>query len=320
MVDLTEKKELEATLGFGKSPRRRSVYVNRQYDNCLWYFWDGAKSAHEPIEASDLFCLIQSVAIKESEFKGKLVEKIEINVQSDEKYRLLAGIDTAFCKSIVSNLLYCDFNFLEPVSILVKAGDEEGVVFGRVYQDGILTSTENPQIKTVEDVKAAIAVINDRLLGKIAELAHPVLDAAVEFSTATRMEKTVIASVAESSNLTRLAQIREWTGHAKAQVKAIAERLDLKIQDAAKWAEKDCNVFFYAMLVDWSMTQSVFESVNHAESALDSLIIEDAPDSQLWEEWQEEIARRKAELLESEASDQSEAEDEQGLDKDGNPF
>ena len=36
-------------LGFVAPPKSRFIYANRQYSNCLWYFWNNAKNEHEPI-------------------------------------------------------------------------------------------------------------------------------------------------------------------------------------------------------------------------------------------------------------------------------
>jgi hypothetical protein len=110
----------ELILGFGKSPIRRSVYINRQYPNCVWYFWDGQNNAHIPIVETDLFCFIDSISVRENEFKGKAVEKIEVNVSADHPYRLVAGIETAFARSFVSALL-APFDFTQPVAIWNRA-------------------------------------------------------------------------------------------------------------------------------------------------------------------------------------------------------
>ena len=155
----------ELILGFGKSPIRRSVYVNRQYPNCIWYFWDGQNNTHIPIVETDLFCFIDSISVRENEFKGKAVEKIEVNVSADHPYRLVAGIETAFARSFVSALL-APFDFAQPVAIVVQAGDEEGVVFGRVRQEGVDTR-ELPQLRSTDEVKAAIDQINARIHGGV---------------------------------------------------------------------------------------------------------------------------------------------------------
>ena len=47
---LNELSSYKQTLGFGHPPKPRYIYANRQYSDCLWYFWNGAKSEHEPIE------------------------------------------------------------------------------------------------------------------------------------------------------------------------------------------------------------------------------------------------------------------------------
>ena len=43
------RSEGSTPLGFGNPPRARYIYANRQYPDCLWYFWNGGKSIYEPI-------------------------------------------------------------------------------------------------------------------------------------------------------------------------------------------------------------------------------------------------------------------------------
>ena len=60
--------ELQASkrqLGFGHSPRPRYIYVNRQYPECVWYFWDGENKRHEPILFNALTGIIEKLETEE---------------------------------------------------------------------------------------------------------------------------------------------------------------------------------------------------------------------------------------------------------------
>ena len=62
--------ELQASkqqLGFGHSPKPRYIYANRQYPECLWYFWDGANKKHEPILFLALTGIVEKLEIEQKE-------------------------------------------------------------------------------------------------------------------------------------------------------------------------------------------------------------------------------------------------------------
>ena len=67
--------ELQASkqqLGFGHPPKPRYIYTNRQYPDCLWYFWDGENNKHEPILFNALTGIIDKLETEEKEYKGKI--------------------------------------------------------------------------------------------------------------------------------------------------------------------------------------------------------------------------------------------------------
>ncbi len=129
--------ELQASkqqLGFGHSPRPRYLYANRQYPDCLWYFWDGAKKEHEPILFQALTGIVEKLEIDQKEYKGKPEFKANLHIKADRNYVIQSGLETLFAKGLVhtlSKLPVTSFN--KPITIAVEPGDTEQVLFCRVY-------------------------------------------------------------------------------------------------------------------------------------------------------------------------------------------
>ena len=129
--------ELQASkqqLGFGHSPRPRYIYANRQYAECLWYFWDGAKKEHEPILFQALTGIVEKLEIEEKEYKGKPEFKVNLYIKADRNYVIQSGLETLFAKGLIYTLatlpVVC---FNKPMTIAVEPGDTEQVLFSRVY-------------------------------------------------------------------------------------------------------------------------------------------------------------------------------------------
>lgn len=290
----------EVVLGFGKSPRRRSVYVNRSYEGCLWYFWNGGTKEHEPIGSTDLFCLIEEVKIQVGEFKNKPVEKIEVLVQAEAPYRLVAGIDTAFARSLMSSLLFYSFDFAQTVSVVVQSGDEDGVVFGRCYQNGVQASKSAPQLKTIEEVKEAIATINSRLGIELTEAKVP------------GMEKPTLppVAVAVSGNSDRIAAMMALTGHAAGQVKAIRHSLYGDTRKIAAYSVIEVDRLRDRLFTDWAAKYQVWKHEAHRCNAYAKLLksFESAPsDAMLFDVWHGDCEGRSSQ---AEADDQAECEEQ----------
>ena len=129
--------ELQASkqqLGFGHSPKPRYIYANRQYPDCLWYFWDGAKKEHEPIQYQALTGIVEKLEVEEKEYKGKPDYKVNLHIKADRNYVIQSGLETLFAKGLVytlSKLPVTSFN--KPITIAVEPGDTEQVLFCRVY-------------------------------------------------------------------------------------------------------------------------------------------------------------------------------------------
>jgi hypothetical protein len=122
-------------LGFGPSPRPRTIYINRQYPECLWYFWNGAKSIHEPIEHGSITAYLTKIELTEKEFRGKPDTKIDLHLKADRAYKIQVGIDTLTAKSLLSALTKVE-DFSQPITIAPEPGDTDQVCFARVSIDG----------------------------------------------------------------------------------------------------------------------------------------------------------------------------------------
>jgi hypothetical protein len=124
------------TLGFCAPPKPRFIYANRQYNDCLWYFWNNAKNEHEPIEQTALTGWIEKLEIEEKEFRGRTEAKVNLTLRADRLYVIQAGFDTLFGKGLLHTLAKLPENaFRQPVMIAVEPGDTEQVLFCRRFRE-----------------------------------------------------------------------------------------------------------------------------------------------------------------------------------------
>lgn len=121
-------------LGFQNPPRARYIYANRQYPDCLWYFWNGAKSTYEPIETHALTGFIEKVEIEEKEFRGKADPKLNLYIRAERPYVIQAGLETLFARGLIYTLSTLPLDALKAaITIAVEPGDTEQVLFSKVY-------------------------------------------------------------------------------------------------------------------------------------------------------------------------------------------
>lgn len=131
---LNELKAQRQSLGFCHPPKARYIYANRQYPDCLWYFWNGAKNIHEPIEYPALTGLIEKLEIEEKEFRGKPDPKVNLHIRADRAYVIQSGLDTLFAKGLLHTLSKLPIEaFKQPITIAVEAGETDQVLFCRIY-------------------------------------------------------------------------------------------------------------------------------------------------------------------------------------------
>ena len=121
-------------LGFSSPPKPRFVYANRQYSDCLWYFWNSAKNEHEPIESTALTGWVEKLEIEDKEFRGRTESKINLTLRADRHYIIQAGFDTMFGRGLLHTLAKLPTDaFRQPIMIAVEPGETDQVLFCRIY-------------------------------------------------------------------------------------------------------------------------------------------------------------------------------------------
>ena len=165
-------------LGFGPSPRPRYIYLNRQYPDCLWYFWDHAGNKPEPILYAALTGILIKIEITDKEFRGKPDTKLDFHIKADRAYKIQVGLDTLTAKSLLSALTLVP-DLAQPMTIAPEPGDTDSVVFGKVAIDGeILYAPYSESANWPEILQALI----DRLPRDV-RAANPALGATPQTST-----------------------------------------------------------------------------------------------------------------------------------------
>ena len=142
-------------LGFGPSPRPQTIYLNRQYPECLWYFWDHAASRQIPIEHESLTGYLTQIEIKQKEFRGKPDIKLNFHMRCDRAYKIEVGMDTLTAKSLLSGLTKVA-DFTQPITIAPEPGDTDTVVFGKIAIDGEIIYAPYPEDTNWPDILQAL--------------------------------------------------------------------------------------------------------------------------------------------------------------------
>jgi hypothetical protein len=132
--DLLKAGNAKTALGFGHPPKPRYIYANRQYPDCLWYFWRGDKNEHEPIAHHALTGKIEKLEIETKEFRGKPDPKVNLTIRADRTYIIQAGFDTLFARGLLYSLASNKMQNFDTVwAIAVEPGETEQVLFCRIY-------------------------------------------------------------------------------------------------------------------------------------------------------------------------------------------
>jgi hypothetical protein len=122
------------TLGFGSPPKVRTIYANRQYSDCLWYFWNAAKNEHEPIEQTAITGHLEKLELEEKKFRNKSELKINLTVRAERPYVIQAGFDTLFGRGLLHALDKLPAEALRhPIMIAVEPGETDQVLFCKIY-------------------------------------------------------------------------------------------------------------------------------------------------------------------------------------------
>jgi hypothetical protein len=124
----------EPKLGFTAPPVPQCIYVNRQYEDCLWFFWNHAEQTHEPIRSRALRCVVERVEVLEKEYKGKRNQKLRVRVRADHPYILESGLETVFAKGLLHKIASLEPEQLQrPLTLAVQEGEEATVVFAQLF-------------------------------------------------------------------------------------------------------------------------------------------------------------------------------------------
>ncbi|KJH69800.1 hypothetical protein [Aliterella atlantica] len=169
---LEELRASKQPLGFGHPPKARYIYANRQYPECLWYFWDGAKKAHEPIALHALTGIVEKLEIEEKEFRGKPDHKVNLHIRAERNYVIQSGLETLFAKGLLYTLSRLPVaTFAQPITISVEAGDTEQVLFCRIYNpaSGQAVFAPYPEQVNWQDVIAKAIVKIDAAHGRVGQ-------------------------------------------------------------------------------------------------------------------------------------------------------
>jgi hypothetical protein len=154
-------------LGFGHPPKPRYIYANRQYSECLWYFWNGADNKHEPIAHHALTGTIEKLEIETKEFRGKPDPKVNLTIRADRTYIIQAGFDTLFAKGLLFTLAKLPIEaFRQPITIAVEPGETEQVLFCRIYNPSTGNSVYAPYPDDVDWAATTQRVIDKITVAK----------------------------------------------------------------------------------------------------------------------------------------------------------
>ena len=173
---LEELRASKQELGFGHPPKVRYIYANRQHPDTLWYFWDGVKKEHEPILFHALTGMVEKLTTDEKEYKGKRELKINLHIRADRNYVIQSGAETMFAKGLLYTLSKLPVTaFTQPVTIAVEAGEDDQVLFCRIYNPVTKQAVFAPYTEPVnwQEVIARAVVKIDAAHGRIGQTASP---------------------------------------------------------------------------------------------------------------------------------------------------
>jgi len=143
-LDRIERLLLESKLGFSSGSQRVPVYCNRSKGG-IWYTLDkvGDDLVPMPIEGDRLTCYLEGLLIKSVTRKKKgECDKFRLYVKGDRPYVLESGWSTlpkeqSFAKGLIWTIAHMSQQQLQqPIILNPHPGDEDGVMFCRVIQEG----------------------------------------------------------------------------------------------------------------------------------------------------------------------------------------
>lgn len=125
----------EHPLGFGPSPGRKFVFVNRR-QGYNWYHL-GHDGSPMPITEPAISGYVCGLELSQVQRNGQEVAKLRLHLRADQHYVLESGAQTVFSKGLVSALTrLTPDDLLEPLTIEPQAAENGEVLFARVYRHG----------------------------------------------------------------------------------------------------------------------------------------------------------------------------------------
>jgi hypothetical protein len=119
-------------LGFHDDAGVTRIYCNRS-NGCLWYTLANGSTPVE-IQQTALTGYLRELKFERVQRRGKEVCKLLLTIEADGVYLLESGYDSHFSKCILSAIASLSPQQLtEPVTIAVSPGDDDNVLFARVY-------------------------------------------------------------------------------------------------------------------------------------------------------------------------------------------
>ncbi|KAB8316109.1 hypothetical protein SD81_028415 [Tolypothrix campylonemoides VB511288] len=107
------------------------IYCNRQHSS-LWYTLSHGEAT--AVNATGLTGYLKELRFEQAERRGKPCHKLLATIAADRVYILEAGHDTHFSKGLLMALASLSPQHLaQPITIQPVAGDDESVLFCRVW-------------------------------------------------------------------------------------------------------------------------------------------------------------------------------------------
>jgi hypothetical protein len=119
-------------LGFTDDAGTIYIYCNRQH-GYLWYSLDADRKPVS-IESAALTGYLDDLKFEKVERRGKEVYKLLVKIRADRTYILESGHDSQFSKGVIAAIAtLAPENLRQPITIKPSAGDDESVLFARLY-------------------------------------------------------------------------------------------------------------------------------------------------------------------------------------------
>lgn len=147
-------------LGLHNDAGTCKIYCNRQH-GFLWYTLSDGNPT--PITAIALTGYVKQLRFEKVERRGREVHKLLTTIEGDKLYILESGHDSHFSKGLLSAIAILTPQQLhQPITISPQAGDDDNVLFCRVYVESELikalysdaTDWRATARKAIDNVKA----------------------------------------------------------------------------------------------------------------------------------------------------------------------